>query len=77
MMKALDRIRPRGDVLECGIEMGEILELHRDMELSELRRTETELTPSDPITAESSLCFQMTEIRVHIPGELGIENAVG
>ena len=57
--------------------MREILELHDDMELPELRRTETEFSSRKSIVADSPLGFQVLEIGAHIASEFRIENAVG
>jgi hypothetical protein len=48
LMKALDRIGARRDMLECVIKMREVLELHSDMKFPELRRTEAELSAGKP-----------------------------
>jgi len=76
LMKALDRIGTRRDMLECAIKLREVLELHSDMKFPELWRTEAELSAGKPEAFEPPFGTQVPEIDVYIAGKFCVDNAI-
>lgn len=76
-MKGLDFGVPSSHAQKRLIQLRQVVKLHRDVELAEVRGAKAKLPPSNPKRLQVPPLAQVAQVRFHSPNELEVVHSWG
>ena len=75
VVEVLDHARAAGDVLERGVELGQILDFEHDVKLGQDRRPEAQFAPGNAVADHQPLVTEMAKLGVDLMAKRDVAGA--